>query len=124
RARADGQSVNVATFARRAEPKLAAYIGLAGLGLIAALVFGLPELVALAAPFALAIAAGLGLSRRPDLTGDVELERALTVEREELNVEVTLTSAGGIERLQLALAPPTGLALVHGPNPPVVAPAP
>ena len=116
--------MNVATFARRAEPKLAAYIGLAGLGLIAALVFGLPELVALAAPFALAIAAGLGLSRRPDLTGDVELERALTVEREELNVEVTLTSAGGIERLELALDLPTGIALVDGPSPAMIALAP
>ena len=39
---------------RAATPKLGAYAGLASLGLLAALALRRPELVALAAPFALA----------------------------------------------------------------------
>jgi hypothetical protein len=52
---------------RYATPKLGAYTALAGLGLIAALVVGRPELAALAAPFALVLVAGLSLASEPRL---------------------------------------------------------
>jgi len=44
---------------RWATPKLAGYAGLSAAGLLSALVFARPELVALTAPFLLALAAGL-----------------------------------------------------------------
>jgi uncharacterized protein (DUF58 family) len=106
-----------ARFSRIATAKLPAYIGLAGLGLIGALVVGLPELVALAAPFALAAAAGLAWAERPAVDVDVELERALTVEGEDLQAEVTLTSATPVDRLDLVFDVPVGIAVEEGPSP-------
>ena len=44
-----------------ASPRLVPYLGLAALGLIAALALRRPELVVIAAPFALVVAAGLGV---------------------------------------------------------------
>ena len=52
---------------RTATPKLGAYTALAGLGLVAALVVGRPELAALAAPFAAVLVVGLSLAERPRL---------------------------------------------------------
>jgi uncharacterized protein (DUF58 family) len=102
---------------RSGSAKLAGYAGLAGLGLLASLVLGLPELVALAAPFALVTAAGLALATRPTLTADVELERVLTVEGEELEAKVELTSDVPIERLELLFDVPVGVAVTDGPSP-------
>ena len=109
--------MKIVRFSRRATAKLPGYIGLAGLGLVAALVLGLPELVALAAPFALVAAAGLALAGRPELDAEVELERALTVEGEDLEAEVTVTSATSIERLDLVFDVPHGIAIDDGPSP-------
>ena len=46
---------------RSASPKLAAYAAVSAIGLLAALVTGRPELVALTAPFLLALGLGLAL---------------------------------------------------------------
>ena len=54
---------------RSASPKLAAYAALSALGLLAALVSGRPELVALTAPFLLALGVGLALATPPRLDG-------------------------------------------------------
>ena len=47
---------------RAATPKLGAHAGLAGVGLLAALVLGRAELAVLAAPFALVLFFGLALA--------------------------------------------------------------
>jgi uncharacterized protein (DUF58 family) len=102
---------------RAGSPKLAAYVGLAGLGLLGSLVLGLPELVALAAPFALVAGAGLALSSRPSISAGLELERSLTVEGEELHATVTLTSDAPVERLELLFDLPYGISVAEGPSP-------
>src|SRR5205823_1769481 len=102
---------------RYATTKLPAFIGLAGLGLIAALVLGLPELVALAAPFALVAAAGLAFAERPRVEAGVDLARELTVEGEDLEARVKVWSPTGVERLDLVLDLPPEIALVHGSSP-------
>ena len=60
---------------RIVSPRLAAYVGLAAIGLLAGLVFGRVELIALAAPFALAAVAGSALAREPDLRATLVLDR-------------------------------------------------
>ena len=71
---------------RTASPKLGAYAGLASLGLLAALATRRPELVAVAAPFALSAAIGLLLVRTPRIDAVVEVERERALEGEEVEV--------------------------------------
>ena len=49
-------------------PRVVSYAGLAAFGLLAGLVFGRVELVALAAPFALAAVVGAALVRDPQIS--------------------------------------------------------
>jgi uncharacterized protein (DUF58 family) len=102
---------------RSATPKLGAYAGLAALGLLAALAIGLPELVAVAAPFALAAAIGLVQVRRPQLDAVVTLERDRALESEEIFVTVDLDVDVGAERAELLLELPPGLTMPAGDNP-------
>jgi uncharacterized protein (DUF58 family) len=95
---------------RRATPKLGAYTALAGLGLIAALVVGRPELAALAAPFALVLVAGLSLASEPRLEGGAfELERERALEDETVEATLILRTERPIGRLDLLLDLPEGL---------------
>jgi len=101
---------------RRATPKLTGYAGLAGFGLVAALVFGRPEIVALVAPFLLALGVGLALASAPRFTIEVTAdERA--IEGEEIVVRIAVAAATAIDRLDLYLRLPEGLELVDGDNP-------
>jgi len=109
---------------RHATPKLGAYVGLAALGLIASLVLGFPELVVLAAPFALVAAAGLALAETPDPVVVLELERERAIEKEELTLSLRLTSAFHVEQLDIELSIPEGLSLVEARNPVAVRLAP
>jgi uncharacterized protein (DUF58 family) len=102
---------------RSGSAKLAGYASLAGLALLGSLVLGLPELVALAAPFALVTAAGLALAARPTIAAEVELERMLTVEGEELEAQIRLSTDVPVERLELLLELPPGIAVTEGPSP-------
>ncbi len=62
---------------RRATSKLGAYAALSGFGLVAALVLGRPEIVALTAPFLLTVGVGLALGASPRFTAQIEAgERA------------------------------------------------
>jgi uncharacterized protein (DUF58 family) len=98
---------------RRASPKLAAYAALSGFGLLAALVVGRPEIVALTAPFLVALGAGLGLAARPSFTAEVEAgERA--VEGDEVELRIRLRAHSPVERLDLFVRLPEGLELVDG----------
>jgi uncharacterized protein (DUF58 family) len=100
-----------------ATSRLGAYAGLAALGLLAALVLGLPELVALAVPFALVAAAGLAAARRPEIEASMTLERDLTLEGEVVEAELVLSSNISVERLDVLLELSAGMSLVEGHNP-------
>jgi len=92
-----------------ATAKLHVYPALAGLGLIAALAAKRPELAALAAPFAVLVAAGLALARRPDLRFFVDLDRERQVEGRHIGLEVEVAATRAVERLELLVALPEGL---------------
>jgi uncharacterized protein (DUF58 family) len=94
---------------RRSSPRLGAYAGLSALGLLAALVLGRPELVALAAPFALLLAIGLLLAREPDLAVAAELPVDRVLEGDDVTLTVRVAAAGAVERLEVLLALPDGL---------------
>ena len=95
---------------RRPTPKLGGYAGLAALGLLGALVAERPELVALAAPFAVLAALGLVLARAPEVDVQLELHVERVFEGEEVEVTVTVESRTGVADLELALLLPPGLA--------------
>jgi uncharacterized protein (DUF58 family) len=95
---------------RVATSKLGAYTALAGLGLIAALVVGRPELAALAAPFALVLVAGLSLTAEPRLErAAFELDRERALEDETVDATLILRTERPIGRLELLLDLPEGL---------------
>jgi uncharacterized protein (DUF58 family) len=102
---------------RAATPKLGAYAGLAALGLLAALVLGLPELVALAAPFALLVGIGLAMADTPDLEVSTELERDRAIEGEELSLKLVVEARNPVEQIDLLLLLPDGVTVAEGNNP-------
>jgi uncharacterized protein (DUF58 family) len=99
-----------------ATPKLAGYAGLAAIGVVAALVLGRPELAVLAAPFALAVGAGLALARTPALTAEIEPLRERMLQGDVLEVPVALSSPARIDALELFVLLPEGLRLEGGPT--------
>lgn len=98
-------------------PKLSVYAGLAALGLVAALATRLPELVALAAPFAVLPVVGLLTAKPPRVDVAVELERERTIEGEEVDVSLEVTAERGAPRLDVLLELPKLLTLVGGDDP-------
>jgi uncharacterized protein (DUF58 family) len=105
---------------RVASPKLGGYAGLSALGLLAALATGLPELVAVAAPFALCVGLGLWLVRQPQLDAHVTLERERALEGEEVLAGVELEVEVGAERAELLVELPHELKTAAGDNPRVI----
>jgi uncharacterized protein (DUF58 family) len=102
---------------RYATPKLAAYAGLSAVGLLAALVVARPELVALTAPFLLALGAGLALATPPRLTVDVRLAEDRILEGDEVDATIYVVSATPVDRLDLYARLPDGVELARGRNP-------
>ncbi len=102
---------------RSAAPKLGAYAGLAGLGLLAALVLGQPLLVTMAAPFALVLVGGLILGDDPGLRATVELDHERVLEGDDVVLELELYATRGISRLDVLVAVPEGLVVEDGRNP-------
>lgn len=105
---------------RSPTPKLGAYAGLSALGLLAALALGRPELVALAAPFALVLAAGVATARDPQPSVRFRLERERALEGEELDAELEVTAERAIPRLELLLELPERFEIAEGANPAAV----
>jgi len=106
---------------RTATPKLGAYTALAGLGLLAALVVGRPELAALAAPFALVLVLGLSLASEPKLDGAAfELDRERVLEDETVESTLILRNERPIGRLEVLLDLPDGLVAEEA-NPRIIA---
>lgn len=100
-----------------ASPRLASYVGLAALGLIAALALRRPEFVVVAAPFALIVAVGLLFERPPDLRAWLTIDRDRALEGDEIVAEIELNARTRIDLLELHLIIPRGLAVVDGGNP-------
>jgi uncharacterized protein (DUF58 family) len=94
---------------RAGSPKLGGYAGLTAAALLAALVLRRPELVVLAAPFALALAPGLALAERTELRAAVTVSRERLLEGDEVELTVELASRAAVERLDVAVAVPAGL---------------
>ncbi len=80
---------------RIVSPRLAAYAGLAAIGLIAGLAAGRVELVALAAPFALAAVAGAALARDPGIEATLVLDRERALESEDVEATARTALASG-----------------------------
>jgi uncharacterized protein (DUF58 family) len=102
---------------RAATPKLAAYAGLTALGLLGALALGRPELVAVSAPFALALVAGLAVAQRPDLRAGVRLDRERTIEGDNVVLELEVDARAAVWRLDVLAELPSGIRLADGANP-------
>jgi uncharacterized protein (DUF58 family) len=98
-------------------PKLGGYAAIAAVGLLAALVLRLPELVGLAAPFAFVPALGLVLSRPPALDVEASLERDRAVEGDELDASLSLRALRGCADLDVLLELPRALTVVDGDDP-------
>ncbi|HEX4746345.1 MAG TPA: DUF58 domain-containing protein [Gaiellaceae bacterium] len=100
---------------RTVSPRLGSYAALAALGLLAALAFGRAELVAFAAPFALFVLLGLGVSREPGLQFSFALAADRVLEGEEIDAELRIGAASPLERLDVML--PTSAELPLEPVP-------
>ena len=101
---------------RVVSPRLGAYAGLAAFGLLGGLVLGRVELIALAAPFALAAVAGGVLARKPALEATLVLDRERALEGEEVTATIELSSPSGADRVDVLLHLPRGLR-AEKPNP-------
>jgi uncharacterized protein (DUF58 family) len=102
---------------RAATSKLTGYAALAAVGLLAALVSGRPELVALSAPFLLALAVGLTLARAPRITAEVEVGEERTIEGTEVDAVIRVTAPTRVDRLDVLLQLPRDVELIDGANP-------
>ena len=94
---------------RRPSAKIAAYTGVAALALLAGLALGRPELVAVAAPLAVLVVAGLAGARDPELDAEVVVERERALVDDEVTVELSLRAAARVERLEMLLVVPPGM---------------
>ncbi|HTZ06966.1 MAG TPA: DUF58 domain-containing protein [Gaiellaceae bacterium] len=97
-------------------PRLAGYVGLAALGLIVGLAVGRVEIVALAAPFALAAVVGAALKREPQLEASLALDRERALEGDEVVAAIELRTEAGAARLDMFLPLPDELEATR-PNP-------
>jgi uncharacterized protein (DUF58 family) len=85
---------------RRPTAKIAAYVGVAALTLLAGLALGRPELVAAAAPLAVL---------DPELHTEVTVDRDRALVGDEVTVELAVRAATPVDRLELLLVVPPGL---------------
>jgi uncharacterized protein (DUF58 family) len=103
---------------RTATTKLGAYTALAGLGLLGSLVVGRPELVALAAPFAVVLLAGLSLAETPEVKVAFDLAHERQVQGETVTGEIELRSRTSTA-FEFLLDLPHGL-VAETPNPQIL----
>jgi uncharacterized protein (DUF58 family) len=94
---------------RSALPKLHAYAAFAAAALVAAVAFGRPELVAIAAPFAVFLAVGLARLPATAFRAEAALEAERAVEGDEVTLTLELDAPAGVDRLELRPFVPAGL---------------
>jgi uncharacterized protein (DUF58 family) len=95
---------------RRPARKIAAYAAVAAVALLAGLALGRPEPVAAAAPLAVLVVAGLAAARDPELDVEVAVDRDRAIVGDDVAVEVRLRARRAVDRLELLLVVPPGLA--------------
>jgi uncharacterized protein (DUF58 family) len=94
---------------RRPGAKIAVYVGMAALSLLAGLALGRPELVAVAAPLAVLVVAGLARARDPELAAEVAVDRERALVDDQVTVTITLRAGTRVERLEVLLVVPPGM---------------
>jgi uncharacterized protein (DUF58 family) len=95
--------------------RLPAYAVLAATGLVAGLSLGRVEPVALAAPFLLALIAGVA-AREPDVSVRLSFDRDRVLEGDEVTATVELSSVRGVDRFELFVPLPPELSAERGPT--------
>ena len=99
---------------RRPSAKIAAYVGVAALALLAGLTLGRPELVAVAAPLAVLVVAGLATARDPELAAEVAVDRERALVGDQVTVTLTVQAGTRVERLEVLLVVPPGMEVPAG----------
>ena len=106
---------------RYATAKLASYAGISAVGLLTALVTARPELVAVTAPFLLALGVGLALAERPRLRLRLVADTDRALEGDDVAARLDLAADAPVDRLELYLRLPDGVVAPPGaPNPTTV----
>src|SRR5712691_2394870 len=99
----------------RPQPNRAAFASGAATFLVGALATGRPELVVIASPFAVILVAGLLLAEPPVWTTlSVDVERDRLVEGEAISLDVRIAAETDVERVELVLPLPGGVAVEDG----------
>jgi uncharacterized protein (DUF58 family) len=99
---------------RTASARLEGYAVVVALALVAALALRRPELAVLAAPFALVLAFGLRSVPEPVVDASLALAADRVVEHEELAGTLDVRAGSRVDRLELLLVLPDGVAAVDG----------
>jgi uncharacterized protein (DUF58 family) len=94
---------------RRPSAKIAAYVGVAALALLAGLALGRPELVAIAAPLAVLVVAGLATASDPELAAEVAVDRERALVDDQVTLRLILRAANPVERLEVLVVVPPGM---------------
>jgi uncharacterized protein (DUF58 family) len=94
---------------RSGTPKLRAYTATAALALVAALVLGRPELVAVAGPFVLFLVVGLSIAPTPRYRTLVTLDHTTAVEDELIELQVEIVCVRPAEDLDVRVLLPSAL---------------
>jgi uncharacterized protein (DUF58 family) len=96
-------------------PKLSAYVVLATIALAGSLALGLPELTALAAPFALVLGAGLAGFRMPRIDVKLTLDRDRALQGEMVEAELQIESDTALAAVEIFVRLPKGLTAERNP---------
>jgi uncharacterized protein (DUF58 family) len=99
---------------RGGSPRLFGYAALAAVGLVAALALRRPELVIVAAPFALVLAIGTRAARDPGVAVEVALGERRTIEGEDVPATLLVRSEAAVDRLELLVDLPPEVEVVEG----------
>jgi uncharacterized protein (DUF58 family) len=94
---------------RRPSARIAAYVGVAALALLAGLALGRPELAAVAAPLAVLVVAGLATASDPEVAAEVTVDRERALVDDQVTLQLTLRSTDPVERLEVLVVVPPGL---------------
>ena len=94
---------------RRPSARIAAYVGVAALALLAGLALGRPELAAVAAPLAVLVVAGLATASDPELAAEVAVDRERALVDDQVTVALTIRAAEPVERLEVLVVVPPGM---------------
>jgi uncharacterized protein (DUF58 family) len=93
--------------------RLPGYAALAAAGVVAGLVLGRVEPVALAAPFLLALVAAVA-GQEPQVSARLILDRDRALEDDEVSATIELSSSSGVDRLEFVVPLPPGLSIGGG----------